>query len=159
MSKSTNSIKTIIGKLFPKSEKAISEKLSTDDFNAFSADAEELQNRLDAQEEGNSAEQTDRQKAEAKVTELSDKLTAAESQVTDLSGKLKTALAEKQDLADQKEAAESKITEKDDYITKLKASINPLGDDESNKADASDDFQTDTDKAAIAAYNKSNPTA
>lgn len=142
--------------LFPKSEKVVSEKLSTDEFNVFAADAEELSKRLEAQEEGNTAEKSDREKAEAQVTEIQGKLTTAEAQVTEIQGKLTTVQSELTTLKTEKEAVEKQLGEKDEYITKLKASINPLGEeDESNKADANGEVLTDTDKAARASYNKS----
>ena len=43
----------VISDLFPKSDKAVSEKLSTEEFNEFSAEVTELNERLEAQVEGN----------------------------------------------------------------------------------------------------------
>jgi septal ring factor EnvC (AmiA/AmiB activator) len=68
-----------IAALFPTSEKAISEKLTQEEFNAFSGEAQEVQNRLDAQATGNQAVADDLVKANATLKETQDKLTAAES--------------------------------------------------------------------------------
>lgn len=65
--------------LFPTSEKAISEKLTQEEFNAFSGEAQEVQNRLDAQASGNQAVADDLVKANTALTEAQDKLKAAEA--------------------------------------------------------------------------------
>lgn len=65
--------------LFPKSEKAISEALGQEAFNEFAAEAQETQDRIDAQAQGNQAVADDLATTKATLTETQDKLTASES--------------------------------------------------------------------------------
>lgn len=81
----------ILSALFPTSEKAVSEKLTQEEFNAFSADAQEVQNRLDAQATGNQAVADDLVKVNATLKETQDKLTAAEAARNKAQGELTTA--------------------------------------------------------------------
>lgn len=63
MVKPQKTVAAVLSALFGNSEKAVSEKLTQDEFNAFAADAQEVQNRLDAQAEGNAAMNADLTKA------------------------------------------------------------------------------------------------
>jgi len=65
MVKPQKTVSAILAALFGNSEKAVSEKLTQDEFNAFAADAQEVQNRLDAQAEGNAAMNADLTQAKA----------------------------------------------------------------------------------------------
>lgn len=81
----------VLSALFPTSEKAISEKLTQEEFNAFSGEAQEVQNRLDAQATGNQAVADDLVKVNATLKETQDKLTAAEAARDKAQGELTTA--------------------------------------------------------------------
>jgi hypothetical protein len=70
-------LSTVMADLFPNSGKVISEKLSTDEHAGFSADVQELNDRLEAQATAN----------EQIVADLA----ASATQVTDLTGKLEAA--------------------------------------------------------------------
>ncbi|MVM36505.1 hypothetical protein GO730_00595 [Spirosoma sp. HMF3257] len=88
MAKTTLTVATILATLFGNSHKALSEKLSTEEFNAFSAEAQELQDRLDAQEAGNLAVTGDLTKANADLAIAQAALTTAQTEL----GTTKTAL-------------------------------------------------------------------
>ena len=68
MIKPTKTVAAILTALFSNSEKAISEKLTQDEFNAFATEAEEVQTRIDAQETGNQAVANDLTTAQAALT-------------------------------------------------------------------------------------------
>jgi len=89
-------LSAILSALFPKSEKVISEKLSTQEHETFAADASELQERLDAQTTANELVTADLTKATARVTELEGSLAAAEGQVATLTASL-TAMTTERD--------------------------------------------------------------
>lgn len=102
MSQPKKTVATILAALFPKSHKTISEKLETEDFNAFASEAEEVSKRLTAQQEGNQAEQTDRKATEQKAVSLEQQLETektarqmADAKVAELEGKLNTAEADR----------------------------------------------------------------
>lgn len=63
-------IATIMAALFAQSQTALSEKLSTEDFNTFAAEAEEVNNRLTAQADGNTQLKADLDAANARVSTL-----------------------------------------------------------------------------------------
>ena len=76
----------ILAALFANSEKAISEKLTQEEFNGFAAEATEVQNRLDAQAEGNvgmngdlTAAKADADKAEATLATTQAALVTAQA--------------------------------------------------------------------------------
>ncbi|RYF63432.1 MAG: hypothetical protein EOO39_28540 [Cytophagaceae bacterium] len=69
----------VLAALFPKSEKAISEALGQEAFNEFAAEAQETQNQLDAQAQGNQAVADDLTSTQATLKETQDKLTASET--------------------------------------------------------------------------------
>jgi hypothetical protein len=81
-------VQTILIALFGKSHKAISEKLTTEEFNEFSEEAGEIQNRLSAQEGGNAKVVADLTASQLQVTELTTKLSNAEAKVTETEGRL-----------------------------------------------------------------------
>lgn len=91
MSQTKLTLAAILSALFPTSEKAISEKLTQEEFNAFSGEAQEVQNRLDAQATGNQAVADDLVKVNATLKETQDKLTAAEAARDKAQGELTTA--------------------------------------------------------------------
>ncbi|GAB3885996.1 hypothetical protein [Spirosoma agri] len=82
MLKPTKTVAAVLAALFPTSEKAISEKLTQEEFDAFAGEAQETQNRLDAQAQGNEAVANDLTTANASLKEAQDKLTASEAALT-----------------------------------------------------------------------------
>lgn len=86
-------IAAVLASLIPQSEKALSEKLSAEEFNALGAELAEVQSRLEAQTEGNAKLKADFEAATGRATtaeatvktltdaqiELATKLTAAEA--------------------------------------------------------------------------------
>ena len=87
-----NTLTAIIGSLFSRSEKPISEKLSTEEFNAFMQDAGELDARLS---QGNEKLTADLAAATAQVTELTASLALSAAKVTELTASLATVSAER----------------------------------------------------------------
>ncbi len=71
------SVAAFISSLFGKSHKTISEKLSTDEFNEFSEDASELNNRLTDQTDANALVVADLATANASIAELTTNLATA----------------------------------------------------------------------------------
>jgi septal ring factor EnvC (AmiA/AmiB activator) len=80
MIKPTMTVAAILAALFPNSEKAISEKLTQEEFNAFAADAQEAQTRLDAQATGNEALNGDLTAAKADAAKAEAALTAMQAE-------------------------------------------------------------------------------
>ncbi len=91
MSKRVKTIAAIVAALFPTSEKAIAEKLTQEEFNAFATEAQEVENRLDAQATGNQAVADDLTQANASLKETQDKLTTSEAALTKANADLTTA--------------------------------------------------------------------
>jgi septal ring factor EnvC (AmiA/AmiB activator) len=94
MIKPAKTVAAVLAALFPNSEKAISEKLTQEEFDAFAADAQETQNRLDAQEQGNTAITADLatanaslEQAQADLTKANADLATANTTVTELTPK------------------------------------------------------------------------
>lgn len=82
-------VAAVLAALFPTSEKAVSEKLTQEEFNAFATEAQEVQNRLDAQATGNAAmngdlttAKADADKAEADLKAATDALATAQADLT-----------------------------------------------------------------------------
>jgi predicted nuclease with TOPRIM domain len=98
MSAPKKTLAAVVAALFPKSEQAIAETLNTEQFNAFAEDAQEVHDRLTAQQTGNEAVAADLTKAQARVSELentiatmnqsSARLTELEASVTNLTTEL-----------------------------------------------------------------------
>lgn len=90
MSKLTG-LAAIMASLFPKSNQPLSEKLSTEEYNALANEAADLQAATEQLEAANlKVTEAEKQLAAAtlKVTEAETKLSAADKQVTELEGKL-----------------------------------------------------------------------
>ncbi len=102
----------VITDLFPKSDKAVSEKLSTEEFNEFSAEVTELNKRLEAQVEGNKKVVADLNAKIAELSEVKGKLEAAEQLVAGSKAKLATVIGERDKYkAHYEKAAEAGMTE------------------------------------------------
>lgn len=168
MNKPKFSVGKLLSKLFPQSHKAISEKLTTEEYNAFAAEAGVLEGDPEGEviaatvgtvtqtdpdptsspaEAAPSAEATGQpagpEASEMTSTDYQARIQALESQMTQLTTDNETAQSQITDL-------QAQLQQKDEYITKLKASVNPLAEsDASNGAGASDGL-TDTDRLARA---------
>jgi septal ring factor EnvC (AmiA/AmiB activator) len=79
MIKPTKTVAAILTALFSNSEKAISEKLTQEEFNAFATEAEEVQNRLEAQATGNQAVADELTTANAALATAQAALTTAQT--------------------------------------------------------------------------------
>ncbi|CAG4992148.1 hypothetical protein DYBT9275_00903 [Dyadobacter sp. CECT 9275] len=90
-----NALTAIIGSLFSRSEKPISEKLSTEEFNAFMQDAGELDARLSAQGQGNEKVTADLAAANAQIIELTASLATSAAKVKELTATLAAVSAER----------------------------------------------------------------
>lgn len=95
MSKVTQTIAAVLTALIPKSEKTVSEKLSTEEFNALGAELTEVQSRLDAQTEGNEKLKADFDASEKRATEAEAQVKTLTASQTDLQGKLTAAEADR----------------------------------------------------------------
>lgn len=93
MSKPTKTLAAVVAALFPASEKAISEKLAQEEFDAFAGEAQEAQDRLDAQATGNAAMNADLTAANAAADLAETRATAAEAALATAQGQLATANA------------------------------------------------------------------
>lgn len=93
MSKPTKTLAAVVAALFPASEKAISEKLAQEEFDAFAGEAQEAQDRLDAQATGNAAMNADLTAANAAADLAEIRATAAEAALATAQGELATANA------------------------------------------------------------------
>jgi chromosome segregation ATPase len=94
MSKPTT-VAAVLTALIPKSEKTVSEKLSTEEFNALGAELTEVHSRLDAQTEGNTQLKADYEAALKRATDAEAQVTTLTTSQTDLQGKLTTAEADR----------------------------------------------------------------
>lgn len=117
-------VAAILTALFSNSEKAISEKLTQEEFNAFAADAQEVQTRLDAQATGNQA--------------VADDLTTAQAALATAQGKLATAQGERDTAVTALATANTtiaglqpKAAQWDAYKASLTATV--VADDSTNK--------------------------
>lgn len=87
MSVLKKTLSSVVAALFPNSVQAVSESLNTEQFNAFAGDAEEVNNRLEAQATGNEGAVNDLKAAQARIVELEGQVTAgatAATRVTEL---------------------------------------------------------------------------
>lgn len=95
MSKVTQTIAAVLTALIPKSEKTVSEKLSTEEFNALGEELTEVQSRLDAQTEGNEKLKADFDASEKRATEAEAQVKTLTASQTELQGKLSAAEADR----------------------------------------------------------------
>lgn len=93
MTKPIKTLAAVVAALFPTSEKAISEKLTQEEFDAFAGEAQEAQDRLDAQATGNAAMNADLTTANAAADLAETKLTASEAALATATAALATANA------------------------------------------------------------------
>lgn len=89
------SLTTIMAAFFPKSEKVISEKLSTTEHASFSADVQELNDRISAQTAANELVVADLAASAIQVTELTASLAAATALAEGRAAELTTITAER----------------------------------------------------------------
>ena len=95
MSKLTLTATALLTALFPKSQKAVSEGLSTEDFNAFGGELVEVGTRINAQTDGNEKLKADYDAAVKRADTAEAALTLAQTQATTLQGQLTTAEADR----------------------------------------------------------------
>lgn len=95
MNKVTKTVAAVLTALIPKSEKTVSENLSTEEFNALGAELTEVQSRLDAQTEGNTQLKADLDAATQRATDAEAQVTTLTTAQTDLQGKLTSAEADR----------------------------------------------------------------
>lgn len=133
MSVKKTTLGSVIAALFPTSEKAVSEKLDQAEFDAFAAEAEEAQNRLDAQTAGNEAVAADLATATATIAAL-------EAAATTATANLATAQADLKAAQEANAALQAKADQWDAYKASL-AGTAPNGDTTNGgkKAPVSDD--------------------
>ncbi|WP_460939256.1 hypothetical protein [Spirosoma humi] len=91
MLKPTQTLGAAVAALFPTSEKAISEKLTQEEFNAFATETQEVQNRLDAQADGNQAVANDLAQAQTDLATAQAALTTAQTELATANTSLATA--------------------------------------------------------------------
>ncbi|GAB3767731.1 hypothetical protein GCM10028818_01050 [Spirosoma horti] len=91
MLKPTQTLAAVVAGLFPTSEKAISEKLTQEEFDAFASETQEAQNRLDAQAQGNQAVANDLAQANANLAIAQAALTTAQTELATANTSLATA--------------------------------------------------------------------
>jgi septal ring factor EnvC (AmiA/AmiB activator) len=91
MVKPKTTLAAALAALFPISGKAISEKLTQEEFNSFGTEVQEAQDRLDAQAQGNEAVAADLKAAETRQNELQAELTTASNNLTKAQGDLTNA--------------------------------------------------------------------
>lgn len=99
MNKLTLTATALLTALFPKSQKAVSEGLSTEDFNAFGGELVEVGTRINAQTDGNEKLKADYDAAVKRADEADAALklaqTQAQTQVTTLQAQLTKAEADR----------------------------------------------------------------
>lgn len=113
MSKTLISVATMIATLFAQSQKAISEKLSSDEFATFSAEVKETHDRLEAQQQGNEQIKADLEAEKAKASTAESQRDAAKADLKKAQDELATAQARITEL-------EPKATQWDAYQASLK---------------------------------------
>lgn len=109
----------ILAAMFPTSGKAISEKLSQEEYDAFAADAQETQNRLDAQAEGNQAVADDLATANARITELEAAAATAQTALETAQADATTAQASLRTAQDANVVLKAKADQWDAYKASL----------------------------------------
>ncbi len=116
MLKPNKTLAAALAALFPNSEKAVSEKLTQEEFNAFAEEAQEVQTRLDAQTTGNQAVADDLTAANASLATAQAELATAQATLATTATELATAQAA---LA----TAQAKATQWDAYKASLTGAV------------------------------------
>ena len=93
MAKPSVTVAAIVATLFGKSQTAISEKLSTEEYNTFATEAQEVNDRLDTQQQGNIALKADVDAATTRADQAEAALATANASLTTVQGELATAQA------------------------------------------------------------------
>lgn len=91
----TKIVSTVIAGLFPKSEKAVSEKLSTEEHNDFAADVTALHDQIENLTITSDLAVSDLATANATIATLTTEKQGAEAKVTSISTQLATVTAER----------------------------------------------------------------
>lgn len=144
MNKLTLTAVALLTALFPKSQKAISEGLSTEDFNAFSGELTEVGTRINTQTEGNEKLKSDYEAATKRADEAEASLKKAQLEVTTLKASLTKAEGERD-------------TFKGHYDAQVAAG-KTLPKEDANSRKANELPANDPTQAALNAWRAANPT-
>lgn len=127
MNKLTLAAGALLTALFPKSQKAISEGLSTEDFNAFSGELVEVGTRINSQTEGNEKLKADFDAAVKRADEAEAKVTTLTESQKDLQGKLQSAEADRDKYKEHYDAQVNagKINPNEDANSRKEGATNP----------------------------------
>lgn len=127
MNKLTLTAGALLTALFPKSQKAISEGLSTEDFNAFSAELVEVGTRINSQTDGNEKMKADFDAATKRADEADAKVKSLTDTQKDLQGKLQTAEADRDKYKEHydEQVNAGKISPKEDANSRKEGGTNP----------------------------------
>jgi len=150
MSKKAISIGAWLGEFFGTSHKAISESLSTEDYNQFVSEAEAL--AQSDQAEALAAANLKNTDLEGQMQTLQQKLTDTQ---TAFNAEKKTHEETSAKLAD----AQTKLTVAEDNNKKLRDAVNPLGDEDLTNNQGENSHLTKTDIEAREAFKKNRPQA
>lgn len=143
MNKLTLTAAALLTALFPKSQKAISEGLSTEDFNAFSGELVEVGTRMNTQTEGNEKLKTDYEAAVKRADTAEASLKKTQEEVSTLKASLAKAEGDRD-------------TFKDHYDAQVAAGKG-LPKEDANSRQTKDLPANDPTQAALDAWNKANP--
>lgn len=143
MNKLTLTAVALLTALFPKSEKAVSEGLSTEDFNTFSGELVEVGTRMNAQTDGNEKLKADYEAAVKRADEAEASLKKSQEEATALQTKLTATEAERD-------------TFKGHYDAQVAAG-KTLPKEDANSRQTKELPANDPTQAALDAWNKANP--
>jgi uncharacterized coiled-coil protein SlyX len=150
MSKNRKSISQWLSDTFGNSHKAISEKLSAEEYSAFTAEAGALQPEQEEEGDGPAGDpdpqaatgQTSEPTLEQRIAALEASLTAEKQKGTGLQAKL--------------DAAQKKLQQSEEQKAQLRQAVNPLGSKDAADVDAAEDqFLTAADQEARKAWTES----
>ena len=158
-----NKPKTTVGdwlkSVFGGSYQKISEALTAEEFSGFVNEAGALHPRSDTEEPESKAQnaETTGEQLDTKTLKMADyeALTKAKAD-----GEAKITLLEaeasklKAELEQSQSKAKAELKQKDDYVAKLKASINPIGEEDLNTVGAEAPILTKSDVEARKAWEK-----
>ena len=144
MDKLTLTAAALLTALFPKSQKAISEGLSTEEFNAFGGELVEVGSRMNAQTDGNVKIKADLDEATKRADAAEALLKKSQEEVTNLKASLSKAEGERD-------------TFKGHYDEQVAAG-KTLPKEDANSRKANELPANDPTQAALNAWRAANPT-
>lgn len=130
MTKTAKTVAQVVAELFAKSEKTLSEKLSSEEYNTFTTEANEAHSRIEAQQDGNLKLKADYDAEKSRADQAAADLANAQGELATAQEALKAANARLAEL-------EPKATQWDGYQASLKGA-HPKEDstNDKKKADA-----------------------